>query len=34
VRTGLLALIVRAAVAAAGTVPVTVKMRMGLDPER
>jgi nifR3 family TIM-barrel protein len=33
VRTGLLALIVRAAVAAAGTVPVTVKMRMGLDSD-
>jgi nifR3 family TIM-barrel protein len=33
VRTGLLGLIVRAAVQAAGTVPVTVKMRMGLDPD-
>src|SRR4051794_6020048 len=33
VRTGLLALIVRAAVSAAGTVPITVKMRIGLDAD-
>jgi nifR3 family TIM-barrel protein len=33
VRAGLLGLIVRSAVAAAGTVPVTVKMRMGLDAD-
>jgi nifR3 family TIM-barrel protein len=33
VRAGLVGLIVRAAVRAAGTVPVTVKMRMGLDAE-